>query len=66
MSRLVQRPLDFGWVDAAIEAWVRIEETNARRTVIRYAMNTVYQAIRLGGLNTHVITVHLPRPEKTP
>jgi hypothetical protein len=35
VTNLFKRPLNFGWVETALDVWVEIEELNARRAVIR-------------------------------
>ena len=50
MTNLFKGPLDFGWVETALDVWVEIEEHNARRAVIR---NMTREIVAICRANRH-------------
>ncbi|MFC1834883.1 hypothetical protein ACFL2Q_09135 [Thermodesulfobacteriota bacterium] len=35
MTNIFKKPMNFGWVETALDVWVEIEESNARRAMVR-------------------------------
>lgn len=35
MQSLFDRPLDYGWLEATLSAWIKVEETNVERAAVR-------------------------------